>query len=182
MGIDTPVMGVLWQNGKSSPDDIPGQPGAVLETELGYSLAQSISQPITEADLSGLISHVSPMIEIAHPNLNTSGGLAFIATNSASYRFIQGSAQAFPDNAFAALDVTEAALNNAQDRLFAGPLGSVLSGQASALCWLINQTLACGYPLQAGHLLMTGSVGVAGAKNAAASPRSNCPTAMVAKC
>jgi 2-keto-4-pentenoate hydratase len=43
--------------------------------------------------------------------------------------------------------------------LQSGGSAEVLGSQRTALVWLINQILARGYTIAAGHLLMTGAIG-----------------------
>ena len=96
------------------------------------------------------------MIEIASPNLATKpNGLDLVATNSASYGYIVG--EKHP--ADTPLDDLSVRLTKGGETLLAGSAGEVLDGQIQALTWLVNQTLARGYEILPGHLLMTGSIG-----------------------
>ena len=48
MGLDEPIVGMLLSDtAKDSASPIPVAPGGILETELGYVLAQDITAPVT---------------------------------------------------------------------------------------------------------------------------------------
>jgi 2-keto-4-pentenoate hydratase len=98
------------------------------------------------------------VVELASPNLaNAPNGLDLIATNSASYGYIEGE----PHTLLSAdvLDQLSVSLAKEGEILMSGNPGEVMNGQIDALCWLINQTLDLKYSIAAGHLLMTGSIG-----------------------
>ncbi|NKB99804.1 MAG: hypothetical protein GKR90_15090 [Pseudomonadales bacterium] len=158
MGIDSPVFGVLFDDGRASPGAqiaVPG--GGVLETELGFTLAQDITTPVSPDSVLEKMDNCKIMIEVARPNLpGKPNGLDLIATNSASFRFIEGGSF----NPLATeVDEIETSLEFSGERVFNGRSGDVMSGQRAALAWLINSLLTVGYELTAGNILMTGSVG-----------------------
>lgn len=158
MGIESPVLGVLFEHGRSRPSDrvtVPG--GGVLETELGFVLAKDINEPVQAETVMDLIDRCHTMIEVARPNLaGKPNGLDLIATNSAAYHFIEGAA--FSPRSIE-IDDVQAELVYEGETVFTGRCGDVMGGQRAALAWLINALTALGYSLKAGHLLMTGSVG-----------------------
>lgn len=158
MGIDAPIFGCLFDDGERLAGDsieVPG--GGVLETELGYTLAQDISSPVSEDSVLEKVEYCQPMIEIARPNLSgRPGALDLIATNSASYCYIKGAAF---NPLGIEVDAVTTALSCEDETVFTGTCGEVMAGQRAALTWLINSLIAIGYKVSAGHILMTGSVG-----------------------
>ncbi len=158
MGVDVPIIGVLFADGHFPPNQpiVPNKQ-ALLETEIGYKTAVAIDAAVTEHEVFDLMACCMPMIEVASPNLATKpNGLDLIATNSASYGFILGTENATQD---VSLDNLEVALRRGEEVLLSGRSHEVLGGQAKALAWLINETLARGYTIDAGHILMSGSIG-----------------------
>ncbi len=158
MDVDTPIAGVLFSDGEVSPDSsfTPAR-AALLETELGYTLREGVTRPVDTAQAESLIASCHPMMEIASPNLSGKpGGIDLVAANSAAYAYVQGPALALQT---AALDTLEVSLHGPQGECFSGRGGEVMQGQAAALAWLINRVLESGYPVEPGHLFMTGSIG-----------------------
>lgn len=158
MGLTEPVLGVLLTSTqKSTAAPIPVKPGGILETELGYTLSDTVSEAVTPDTVMAVIASVAPIVEIAHPNMETRPqGVDLIATNSATFGYINGAALALSE---IDLDEVDTELRRGDELLFGGSSSQVMSGQRNALAWLVNTALSLGYPLQAGHLLMTGSVG-----------------------
>ncbi len=158
MGIDVPIIGALFAGGEfNAAEPIQPTKSALLETEIGFRVARAVTDPVTEADVLDTVEACIPMIEIASPNLATKpNGLDLIATNAASYGYLLG--QAAPIDA-AALDTYEASLARGDETLLSGTSAEVLGGQRQALVFLINEVLARGYALEAGQILMTGSIG-----------------------
>jgi 2-keto-4-pentenoate hydratase len=157
MGIDVPIVGVLFADGDySDADPITLHNQALLETELGFVAAKAIEQTVTPDNVLDFMSHCMSMIEVASPNLATKpNGLDLVATNAASFGYIRGETAA----ADTALDDLDVRLQEQGETLLSGTGGEVLGGQIEALTWLVNQTLARGYRIEAGHVLMTGSIG-----------------------
>ncbi len=157
MGIDEPIVGVLFSDGDFTdlnPLELHGQ--ALLETEIGFVVATPITAPVTVDNVLGLMSACVPMVEVASPNLATKpNALDLVATNSASYGYLQGGAV----SPAAVDDSLAVRLSRANETLLAGTPGEVLGGQLHALVWLVNQAQARGYAIEAGHILMTGSIG-----------------------
>ena len=157
MGIDAPVYGVLFHWGAREPGTLSEPRPLILETELGDRLGDDIDAPTTAIEVVDRIATCHPMIELASPNLaGKPQGIDLIATNSASFAFIQGTAVAMSD---VAIDSITATLTLDAATLHEARSDSVMDGQANALAWLVNQVLDQGGSLRAGMLLMTGSVG-----------------------
>lgn len=158
MGIDAPVSGVLFDWGLRQANTTITSPRALLlETELGYRLADDITDPVSAANVLQHIATCHPMIELASPNMEgIRSGFNLIATNSASYGFIEGLGAPL-----SAIDPDQIGASFYRDTqiLHTATSGSVMQGQASALAWLINQVLHVGGEVKAGMLLMSGAIG-----------------------
>jgi 2-keto-4-pentenoate hydratase len=158
MGVNMPIVGVLLASGAFTAEQpVILNKRALLETEIGYRTAKAITEPVTADTVFGCLACCLPMIEIASPNLATKpNGLDLIATNSASYGYICGAEHEIDP---AVLNQAEVSLRQDDTVLLSGTGGEVLDGQEQALTWLINETLARGYSIDAGQLLMSGSIG-----------------------
>lgn len=160
MGIDFPIVGALFASGDfTHTGAISASMPLLLEVEIGFTTARAISQPVTPDDVLDAMSEPMAMVEIAAPNLTPpTQGLDLVATNAASYGFLIGAVDAIgaPEDD---LDSTVATLYRQDERVLSGRVGDVLGGQRNALAWLINEVLARGYRIDAGQLLMTGSIG-----------------------
>lgn len=158
MGIGEPIVGALFAGGRfTDAAPIKSERALLLETEFGFRLARDVSAPVEPDTVYGQIEHAAPMIEFASPNLSGKPtGIDLVASNAASYGFLPGRPFA-PDD----LDPDAIAVALLADGVpvLSGAGSEVLGGQRHALAWLINQVLALGYELRAGHWLMTGSIG-----------------------
>ena len=164
MGINEPIIGVLFEHAAYQADGasaVATDRPVLLETEVGFTLRKEITAPVAEDDVFDAIARCCGMIELASPNLQqrpTSADL--IANNAASYGCIAGASTAHPmDIDVDALPVSLTRIDAEQQAFQTAMAGSVMAGQRDALIWLINRILAQGYELQAGHVLMTGSIG-----------------------
>ncbi len=157
MGIDVPIVGVLFADGEFASDQpVVLHKQALLEAEIGFVSAAHIDRDVTADNVLDYMAGCMAMIEVASPNLATKpNGLDLVATNSASYGYIVG--EQHP--ADTPLDDIPVRLQKGSETLLAGTAGEVLNGQIQALTWLVNQTRARGYTIEPGHLLMTGSIG-----------------------
>lgn len=158
MGIDAPIVGALLADGRFTADITHTlQRQALLETEFGFKLKGDILQPVNADSVMANVASCHAMIEVASPNLsNKPSGLDLIATNSASFGYVLGAAIDLPS---INIDQIAVSLKHNGELCFSGHGADVMGGQASALAWLINEVLSIGYPIRAGHLLMTGSIG-----------------------
>ena len=164
MGINEPIIGVLFEHAAYQADGasaVATDRPVLLETEVGFILRKEITAPVAEDDVFDAIARCCGMIELASPNLQqrpTSADL--IANNAASYGCIAGASTAHPmDIDVDALPVFLTRIDAEQQAFQTAMAGSVMAGQRDALIWLINRTLAQGYALRPGHVLMTGSIG-----------------------
>jgi len=157
MDVDAPIVGVLFADGDLTAEQtIHLQKQALLETEIGFVCARDITAPVNVDTVLANMSGCMPMIELASPNLaNKPNGLDLVATNAASYCYLQGPLQP----ADTPLDALTVRLEMGDETLLSGRGGEVLGGQLDALTWLVNQVLERDYAIKAGHILMTGSIG-----------------------
>lgn len=158
MSFDRPVVGVLFDWGQVEAGAVL-QPKrrVIIETELGYRLGAAVTAPVTPEQVMGMVRTCHPLLEIAAPNLASKPiGTDLIASNSAAWQFIEGTGvdpgSFSPDNVDAELQRDGEVLHHMSS-------ATVMEGQRLALTWLINQVLELGYPLHAGMLLMSGSIG-----------------------
>jgi len=155
MGIDEPVLGVLF-DWCETPDGarLTPQRAVVIETEIGYRLGTDVTEPVSAEDVPNLIKTCHAMLEIASPNLSGDrNGIDLIASNSATFRLVQGETISREVDGVAVRLVRDAEV------LHEAGSGSVMGGQANALAWLINKALSLGYPVKQDMLLMSGSIG-----------------------
>ena len=164
MGITEPIIGVLFERAVFQADGataITTDRPVLLETEVGFTLGKPITEPVTEHNVLDAVAYCSGLIELASPNLQQRPtSVDLISNNSASYGCIVGVSNRHPtDIDLDAVPVTLTRLASADEVLHTAAAGSVMAGQVDALIWLINSTLAQGYALRPGHVLMTGSIG-----------------------
>ena len=158
MGINTPIVGVLFATGEvEGHHPISLETQVLLETEIGYRTATAITEPVSPATVLQHMRCCLPMIELASPNLATKpNGLDLVATNSASHQFLCGAEHTIDSDV---LDAQTVYLKRDDETLLTGHSSEVLGGQREALAWLVNETLARGYELKSDCLLMSGSIG-----------------------
>ena len=164
MGITEPIIGVLFERAVFPADGattIKTDRPVLLETEVGFTLGKPITEPVTEHNVLDAVAYCSGLIELASPNLQQRPtSVDLISNNSASYGCVVGVSNKHPtDIDLDAVPVTLTRLASAEEVLHTAAAGSVMAGQREALTWLINSTLAQGYALRPGHVLMTGSIG-----------------------
>ena len=164
MGITEPIIGVLFERAVFPADGattIKTDRPVLLETEVGFTLGKPITEPVTEHNVLDAVAYCSGLIELASPNLQQRPtSVDLISNNSASYGCVVGVSNKHPtDIDLDAVPVTLTRLASADEVLHTAAAGSVMAGQVDALIWLINSTLAQGYALRPGHVLVTGSIG-----------------------
>ena len=164
MGSTHPVVGVLFGGGERlAQRPVSTDRPVMLETELGFRLHQGLATTQTEQNVGACIRSVTPMIELAAPNLEQRpSAIDLVASNSATYAFISGTAvdaEWQDPSARPNLDRVSIGLFQDGNILHAESAGSIMQGQWHALTWLLNEVMRLGYPLATDHLLMTGSIG-----------------------
>lgn len=159
-GLDDAVVAVLFASGalKSGASlELSALPGLVVETEVGYVLGRDIGAPVeSEKDLPGLLSAITPVIELPCPSFATrASGLDFVVNNIVARHHIPGAA------ASPSIDPNEimVSLSRNGEVINRGKGTDAMGNQWFALRWLLNEVLARGYAPKAGHLFITGSLG-----------------------
>ena len=133
----------------------------MLEVEIGYVLRSPITRKLHSiADLKTYISHALPAVEIPDLNYANVGGLNaydIIATNIASSRYVVGKPFTLRD--LAQVNEIRVALYRDEQVIDSGAAIDALGNQLEALLWLVNDAYGHGWHLQAGQLLITGTLG-----------------------
>lgn len=159
-----PVSGVLFadaafKDGDEIDTGLFKQP--MLEVEIGYVLRSPITRQLhSVADLKTYISHALPAVEIPDLNYVNVGGLNandIIATNVAASRYVVGKPFVLRD--LAQVNEIKVALYRDLQVVDTGAASDALGNQLEALLWLVNDAYAHGWQLQAGQLLITGTLG-----------------------
>ena len=161
MGVTEPVFGILPKLGHANAGDLINLKNfhrPVIETEIGYRVATHVSSEVNANTVMGHIGSILPVFEIADPAFaasETRTGADLVAINSAAAAFVTGEPIEWSDD----LDIISVIMSRNNERLSEGCATDAMGGQITALCWLINKVLKCGYTLEPGHLLITGALG-----------------------
>lgn len=132
----------------------------MLELEIGFQISGRISRPITDVEnLKQRVSAVYPLIELpdlGFQNMAVLLGSDIIANNVAARHYILGPA-VVPGK----IDLNSLSVQLFfDDELLVQGIGSDAMGdQWQALLWLINQSLANGWQIEPGQILITGALG-----------------------
>lgn len=161
MGATEPITGVLFGSGMHAvhtPVTPPAHRRLLIETELGFQLDSAVSEPVTYDSVRHLVSACMPTIELAHMGFGDARptGTDLICANSASGGYLMGASSNAREHDLNDIEVT---LTKDGEILHRAVAGDVMQDQWSALTWLINTVIAQGYTIDAGALLMTGSIG-----------------------
>jgi 2-keto-4-pentenoate hydratase len=133
----------------------------MLEVEIGYVLRSPITRKLhSVADLKTYISHALPAVEIPDLNYTNVGGLNaydIIATNVSASHYVTGAPFVLKD--LADVNGIRVALYRDEQVIDTGAAVDALGNQLDALLWLVNDLYSHGWQLQAGQLLITGTLG-----------------------
>jgi 2-keto-4-pentenoate hydratase len=132
----------------------------VVEVEVGYRFAQRISRPLPDVKaLQQSLAEVFPAIELpdlAHSGSEQYRALDIIATNAGAKHFIVGAGRAPSLTDPNTVTVT---LYRDGEQVMQGTGRDVLEDQWQALLWLVNRTIASGWTIEPGQVLITGAMG-----------------------
>ena len=164
LGLSGPITGALFATGERAAGSAIRRTDyrtLLVETELGFRTARRIDTPVKSIpELRAATTTCTPMIELADPGFDRARmtGTDLIAANSASAGFIRGRAVGL-----GAVDVNGVHVSFRRDGelLHEARSADLMGNQWEALKWLVNRVLEIGYVIEAGHLLMTGSLGPA---------------------
>lgn len=162
MGVDSPDYGHLldsmfWLEHEAIPADRFLQPR--VEPEVAFVLTQPLKGPgVTVADAISAVSHVLPALELIDSRIKDwKIGLAdTIADNASSGGVVLGSKPTM----LSEIDLRLAGCNLHKNGELAGTGagGAVLGSPLSSLVWVANTLGARGVELQAGHVILPGSI------------------------
>jgi 2-keto-4-pentenoate hydratase len=162
MGVDSPDYGVLldrmfWREHEPIPASAFVQPR--VEPEVAFVLAESLTGPgVTVADAIAAVGYVLPALELIDSRIKDwKIGLAdTIADNASSGGIVLGSSP----HALDAVDLRLSGCNLVKNGELAGTgaSGAVLGSPLSSLVWLANTLGAHGVVLEAGHVILPGSI------------------------
>lgn len=164
LGLSGPITGALFATGErpaGSAVRCADYRTLLVETELGFRAARRIDAAVKSvAELRAATTTCTPMIELADPGFdrNRMRGTDHIAANSASAGFMRGRASGLNE-----VDVNGVQVSFERDGelLHEARSTDLMGDQWEALKWLVNRVIEVGYVINAGHLLMTGSLGPA---------------------
>lgn len=135
----------------------------IVEVEIGYRFAERIRYPLSDVQaLQALVSEVLPVIELpdlGHANADKKfTGIDIIASNAGAKHFIAG-----PGRAPSVSDPNAVAFTLYRDGgiVTQGGGRDALGDQWQALLFLVNRTLASGWTIEPGQVLITGALGKA---------------------
>ncbi|HET8710397.1 MAG TPA: hypothetical protein VFM32_03405 [Spongiibacteraceae bacterium] len=133
----------------------------IVEVEIGYRFAEPIRYPLPDVQaLQAAVSEMMPVIEL--PDLSHADadkkftGIDIIASNAGAKHFIAG-----PGRAPSQIDpnsVSVTLYRNGQV-VAQGNGRDALNDQWQALLFLVNRTLASGWSIEPGQILITGALG-----------------------
>jgi 2-keto-4-pentenoate hydratase len=156
-----PVAGVIFDNGLLRGDvtlHLRDFKRLTIAPALGFVLKAPVTHPLTDlAQLTPLIGAVMPVVDFSDFRFERESGVSatdLVAGNMAFARLLVGKPLATMDAATVNGVLVELSHDDAVvDR---GRAVNVMGSQHTALFWLINKTLAQGWKLHAGMLLVTG--------------------------
>ncbi len=162
-GLDAPFTGVLLASGRRPNGAVVAMTDfrrLLLETELCFRLGSSINARVGSVDaLRECVDGCFPAIELADAGGFGSAkftGPDLIAGNGASAAFMLGDE---PDWRSLELDRQAVSFSRDGQILHEAMTGDVMDSQWQALLWLVNSVVDLGYEVEAGHLLLSGSIG-----------------------
>ncbi len=165
-GVSAPVAGVLWPEAElpviagMARISRDGLHNPMLETELGFVVAQRIARPLSDiAAVKARVQWVLPVLELPDLSFDDPAALRgpdIIAANVAARYYLRGRALR---PAQVALNEVAVSLYRDGERIGGAPAGTVMGDQWQALLWLINRTIANGWVIEPGQLLITGAIG-----------------------
>lgn len=162
MGVDEPDYGHLLSDMEvfsASPVSAGRYCMPRVEVEVAFVLGQTLpGEGCTEADVLAATDYVTASIELIDSRI-TNWDIKIadtIADNASSAGFILGAAQVHP----ASLDLTtiEAKLLCNGEEVAAGRSDAVLGNPVTAVAWLARKVASFGVTLEAGHVILPGSV------------------------
>ncbi len=162
MGVDEPDYGHLLSDMALDPDE-PVSAGRYcyprVEVEVGFVLGETLpGAGCTVDDVLRATEYVAPAIELIDSRiLDWEIRIAdTIADNASSAGFVLGPQRVRPED----LDLTliEAVLTRNGEKVAEGRSDAVLGNPVTAVAWLADKVAGFGVTLEAGHVILPGSV------------------------
>jgi len=162
-GVDGALLGPLFAPGELAPGaevDSKQFVRLFIETEVGYVAGEKITKPVPDvAALKKMIKEVFPAVELPDlrfADMKNLKGADIVADAVGSAKYIVG--KRIPADK---VDVGEVKVTLTLDgqEVNKGAAADTLGDQWKALLWLVNGTLAQGYSIEAGQILITGAMG-----------------------
>lgn len=160
MGVDIPDFGHLLDTmvpDAGRPVSLSGYVQPRVEVEIAFVLGAELRGPgITREDVEAATSHVLPCLELIDSRIENwrIGLMDTIADNASSAAVLLGGHQYPPD---VIRDPRTATLLVNGELVAEGSTADVLGHPAEAVAWLANALGEFGVPLEAGHLVLSGS-------------------------
>jgi 2-keto-4-pentenoate hydratase len=134
----------------------------IVEVEIGYRFAQRVTRPLPDIQaLQASLAEILPAVEL--PDLAHAGdaddqyrALDIIATNAGAKHFIAGPGRA---SSLTDPNIVNFTLYRDGENIAQGTGRDVLDDQWQALLWLVNRTIASGWTIEPGQVLITGAMG-----------------------
>jgi 2-keto-4-pentenoate hydratase len=162
MGVDEPDYGHLLSDMACFSD----RPVSVarycmprIEVEVAFVLGEDLpGEGCTEDDVLAATAYVAPAIELIDSRIRDwrIGIVDTIADNASSAGYVLGADRAAPDELD--LRAIEARLLRNGAEVAAGRSDAVLGNPATAVAWLARKVASFGVTLEAGHVILPGSV------------------------
>lgn len=134
----------------------------IVEVEIAYRFARRIDRPLPDVRaLQASLLEILPAIELpdlAHAGNQQYRALDIIATNAGARHFIAGSGRA---SSLIDPNLVNFTLYRDGEIVAQGSGRDVLDDQWQALLWLVNRTVASGWTIEPGQVLITGAMGKA---------------------
>jgi 2-keto-4-pentenoate hydratase len=163
MGIDQPTHGVLFAD-MCLPEGADIDCATLIQAKIETEVAVILERPLphahhTLADLIGAIAYIVPAFEIVGCRIAgwDVSAADFIADNSAGSRLILGSRP----RRLSDFDIVRCKMLTEchGETVSSGSGAASLGNPLNALAWLADNLANAGQPLQAGDIIMTGSLG-----------------------
>jgi len=162
-GVNAPLLGPLFKPGALGPDAVVDTKDFVrlfVENEIGYIPGVKIDKAVADVEaLKKMIKEVCPAVELPDlrfDDLKNLKGTDIIVDAVSSAKYIVG--KPVPT---ISVDVREVTVTLKRDGevVNQGKAADALGDQWKALLWLVNGTIARGYVIEPGQVLITGAMG-----------------------
>lgn len=161
-GVDQPDYGIIledmvFQSGVVRPRSVFIKPK--IEAEIAFVLKEDLLSSDLDS-IKAAIDYVTPAIELVDCRYHNYGMsiLDTVADNAACEGIVLGNVRkGYGD---VDLDEVEMVLYRGDEEVTRGVGRNVLKGPINAIAWLAETSLRVGKPLQAGEILLSGSIGM----------------------